>query len=262
MKHLHLYLIALISILILSLSAPDLHAQGSAGDRANIEPRYLVDMPTAGLLPRGSFSLDMDFFQQGGMMMRINAGILHSLSFGISYGANNVIGSERINPNPLPGINIRLRILDETIITPAVLLGFDSQGKEPYDDSLERYTIKSPGFYVAVSKNYAILGHLSVHGGINYSLEDRDGSKGLNIYTGLEKTLGPDISLLVEYNLGLNDSRADALGRGRGYLNTGVRWSFGGGFTLGFDLKDLFKNQEDRISVGNRTVHIEYVSFF
>ena len=229
---------------------------------ANIEPRYIIDMPTAGLLQRGSYSIDMDFFQHGGMMMRINAGILHSLSFGISYGANHVVGSDKIDPNPLPGINIRLRIIDETTVSPAVLLGFDSQGKESYIDELDRYTIKSPGFYVAASKNYNILGHLSVHGGVNYSLESSDGSDGLNLYTGLEKSVGPDISLLLEYNLGLNDSRADAVGRGRGYLSTGMRWSFGRGFTLGFDLKDLFKNQPDRISVGNRTVYIEYVSFF
>jgi hypothetical protein len=245
------------------LTGSTAYSQGSAGTGGDIEPRYIIDMPTAGLLARGSYSIDMDFFQRGGMMMRINAGILPSLSFGISYGANNVVGSEKIDPNPLPGINVRLRLMDETTVSPALLAGFDSQGKEMYLEGLDRYTIKSPGFFLAASKNYHFLGHLSIHGGLNYSLETGDGNKGMNIYTGLEKSFGPDLSVLLEYNLGLNDSRSDALGRGRGYLNTGIRWSFGRGVTLGFDLKDILKNnrQPDRTSIGNRTVYIEYVSY-
>lgn len=251
-----------VVLFLLICNPPSLYPQGSAGTAANIEPRYIIDMPTAGILPRGSFAIDMDFFQDGGLMMRINAGILPNLSFGISYGANHVVGSDRIDPNPLPGINIRVRILDETTVTPAILLGFDSQGKESYIDHLERYTIKSPGFFAALSKNYNILGHLSIHGGVNYSLENNDGNRGLNLYTGLEKSLGTNMSFLLEYNLGLNDARARAVGRGRGYFSTGMRWSFGRGLTLGFDLKDLFKNQRDRVSIGNRTVYIEYVTFF
>ncbi len=250
-----------IFAILLTAKCGDLFAQGSAGGRASIQPRHIVDMPTAGLLPRGSFSVDMDFFQQGGLMVRMNAGIMHILSFGISYGANNVVGSEKVTTNSLPGVNVRIRIIDETTITPAFLIGFDSQGKEPYIKSLERYTIKSPGFYVAASKNYIFLGHLSVHGGVNYSLEKNDGSDGLNVYIGADKSLGSDISLLVEYNLGLNDNGNEAIGRGRGYLNTGLRWSFGKGFTLGFDLKDVIKNQR-RVSIGNRTINIEFVSYF
>jgi hypothetical protein len=257
----HILMQSVLTIIFIWIISMPAAGQGSAGTAATIEPRYIIDMPTAGLLPRGSFSIDMDFFQQGGMMMRLNAGIFHSLSFGISYGANHVIGSDKIDPNPLPGINIRLRVMDETTVTPAVMIGFDSQGKEAYIERLERFTIKSPGFFVSLSKNYSIFGHLSVHGGVNYSLENTDRSKGLNIYSGLEKSFGPEISMLLEYNLGLNDSRSDAIGRGRGYLSTGFRWSFGRGFTLGFDLKDLFKNQ-DRTSFGNRTVLIEYVNFF
>jgi hypothetical protein len=251
----------LLMLIIGSITSEYLFAQGSAGRSASFQPRYIIDMPTAGLLPRGSYSIDGDFFQNGGMMMRINVGIMSSISFGISYGANHVIGSEKIKSNSLPGINVRFRILDETEAQPAILLGFDSQGKESYIKSLERYTIKSPGFYAAASKNYAFMGHLSVHGGINYSLETKDGSKGLNIYGGVEKSIGMEVSLLVEYNLGINDHRRDALGKGRGYLNTGIRWSFGRGFTLGFDIKDLFKNQ-DRVSFANRTANIEFISHF
>jgi hypothetical protein len=37
-----------------------------------------------------------------------------------------------------------------------------------------------------------------------------------------------------------------------------MRWSWGNGFTLGFDLKNLVKNQ-DQVTFGNRTIKVEYV---
>jgi hypothetical protein len=254
--------VVLMILLISGVSTSSVYTQSSAGMAATIEPRFLIDMPTAGVLEPGSFSADMDLFQDGGMMIRINAGIIPNVSFGISYGANHVVGSEKISANPIPGINIRLRIMDETEVFPAVLIGFDSQGKESYVRETKRFTIKSPGFFVAASKNYDLLGYLSVHGGLNYSLESKDKSNAPNLYAGVEKTIGSNVSILLEYNMALNDARGNAVGRGRGYLNSGLRWSVGKGFTLGFDMKDFFKNRRDRYSVANRTVFLEYIAFF
>ena len=50
-----------------------------------------------------------------------------------------------------------------------ILVGLDTQGKEGYLKDLRRYEIKSPGFYIAGSKNYAFLGYLSFHGGVGYN---------------------------------------------------------------------------------------------
>ena len=75
--------------------------------------------------------------------------------------------------------------------------------------------------------------------------------------------MGQEISILAEYDFGLNDNSADAFGRdrGRGYFNIGFRWSWGKGLVLGVDMKDILKNQGD-ISLGNRTIQIEYVGSF
>ncbi len=232
-------------------------AQNTAGDAANIEPRYIIDTPTAGLLKRGAFAMDVDFFQNGGMTIGLSAGALDRLSFGISYGGSGIIGHGNITTQRLPGINVKFRMFDETVAMPAIALGFDSQGKETYIDSTERFTIKSRGFFAAASKNYEMMGNFSVHGGVNYSLETKDGDKDLDFFAGMEKSLGTDISLLVEYDFGLNDN-AGAVGKGKGYLNAGMRWSWGNGFTLGVDLKNLVKNQ-DQVTVGNRTIKVEYV---
>jgi len=233
-------------------------AQGSAGTSGGREPRYLVDVPTAGMLSQGTVGLDVDFFQEGGLLFGINVGIFSRLSLGVSYGGSKLIGSEKASMNSVPGANVKLRLIEENTMLPAVALGFDSQGREGYIKELDRYKIKSSGFYAVGSKNYSLAGFISVHGGINYSLERGDGDRDVNFFLGFEKTIGPVVSFVAEYNRGSNDSNGSTDARGRGYLNMGVRLSIGGGLTVGVDLKDLAKNRSN-VSVGNRTVRIEYL---
>ncbi len=248
-------LIFICSLLIVHCS---LLAQNTAGDAANIEPRYLIDTPTAGLLKRGAFAMDVDFFQYGGMTIGLSAGALDRLSFGIAYGGAGIIGHDNVTLQKLPGVNIKFRMIDESTAMPAIAVGFDSQGKETYIDSTERFIIKSRGFFAAASKNYTMLGNLSLHFGLNYSLENKDDDKDLDFFLGAEKSFGPDLSFLFEYDFGFNDNGPQSLGKGNGYMNAGMRWSLGNGFTLGFDLKNLVKNQ-DQVTFGNRTIKVEYV---
>jgi len=238
---------------------PLLHAQSYAGDAATIEPTMIVDKPTAGILKRGTFAVRTNFFEQGGVLVGLSVGVFDDFSFGISYGGTDIIGSNKIQMNPLPGVNVKLRLVDEGTTMPAVALGFDSQGKEKYVDSTSRYTIKSPGFYVAGSKNYSFLGNLSVHGGMNLSLERGDGDKDLNFYVGAEKSIGNNISLFAEYDFANNDNNTRALGKGKGYLNFAFRWSLGKGLIVGFDLKNVIKNQ-DNVIVGNRALQMDFVA--
>lgn len=238
-------------------------AQSSAGGSASVEPTMIIDKPTAGMLHRGAYSLSGNFFEQGGVLFGISVGLMDRFNFGISYGGTNILGADKPSMNPYPGVNVKLRILEESSIAPAVAIGFDWQGKGPYVEDLKRYTIKSPGFYTVVSQNFAIAGNLSVHGGLNVSTETGDGDRDLDAFVGAEKSVGTDISILAEYDAGLNDNSANALGRnrGRGYFNMGVRWNWGRGLVLGMNLKDILKNQQD-ITVGNRTIQIEYVGSF
>jgi hypothetical protein len=235
-------------------------AQSYAGDQATVEPLMLIDKPTAGLLKRGSYSVSGNFYQNGGVLVGIMVGIFDPFTFGISYGGTDIIGHNKIDMNPLPGVSAKLRLVSEGSVMPALAIGFDSQGKEPYinADSLKRYTIKSPGIYVAASKNYAVLGNLSLHGGLNKSLEIRDGDADLNVYVGVEKSLSSDISIMLEYDFAVNDNNGHAFGKGYGYFNFGFRWAWGKGLVVGFDLKNITKNQ-DNVNVGNRTLQIDYI---
>jgi hypothetical protein len=248
--------------LLMTVTAETALAQSYAGDGATIEPIMLIDKPTAGLLKRGSYSVSSNFFQSGGVLVGISVGIFEPFTFGISYGGTDIIGPNKIDMNPSPGINAKLRLVSESSVMPALAIGFDSQGKEPYlnADTLKRYTIKSPGVYIAASKNYEFLGNLSLHGGLNKSMETNDGDKDLNMYVGVEKSMGRDISIMLEYDFATNDNN-HSLGRGKGYLNFGFRWTWGKGLVVGFNLKDITKNQ-DNVNVGNRTLQIDYIGNF
>lgn len=235
-----------------------LKAQGSAGTDDALESRYLIDVQTAGMLSHGSVALDADFFQSGGVLGAVSVGAFDRILLGISYGGIHVIGSDSPVWNNTPGFHVKVRAIEETIVLPAIALGFSSQGKEMYVDNLSRYAIKSPGFYAVGSKNYRAYGFLSIHGGVNYSLERADGDSDINFFCGAEKTLGPFLSLIAEYDLGMNDSNKEALGRGRGYLNFSLRASIGNGLSLAFALKDLAQNQQD-ITIGNRIIQLEFV---
>ena len=247
----------LFFIIISSLAV----AQNSAGDAATIEPRYIIDTPTAGLLKRGAFSLEANFFQDGGLMFGLYAGALDRLTFGISYGGVGIIGKTNATMQKLPGVLLKYRLFDESEAMPAVAFGFDSQGKETYIDSLERFTIKSRGIFIAASKNYSFLGFLSFHGGVNWSMEKKDGDKDMNTFVGVEKSIGQEISFIAEYDFAFNDNHGNAYGRGNGYLNAGLRWALANGLTLGFDLQNVAKNQQN-VTFGNRTLKVEYVRTF
>jgi hypothetical protein len=253
----HLLILGLLIGFLLESRAQTI---GTAGDMSTLEPTMIIDKPTAGMLRRADYHITANFFQRGGVLAGVSVGLFDRFSFGISYGGTGIIGPDKIEMNPLPGVRAKLRIVQETTMMPAIAIGFDSQGKEPYLDSLKRYTIKSTGFYAVASKNYEMLGHLSLHGGFNYSLENKDGDKDLNLFVGAEKSLGDILSLLVEYDFAVNDN-TQSVGQGHGYFNLGFRLSAGEGLVIGFDLKNMTKNQRN-ITIANRVLQIEYVGSF
>lgn len=234
-------------------------SQGTAGDAASFEYRFLVDMPTGGVLNKGAVGFSTDFLPDGVAIAKIEVGVFENISFGISYGGANVIGIGAAEWYKLPGVNVRVRIVNETLLLPAITLGFDSQGKGKYFSEEKRYTIKSPGFFVAGTKNFALLGYLSIHGTVNYSLENKDGDGFLNMLIGAEKTIGPSFSVMAEYDLGFNDNSVPNFGEGKGYMNWGIKWSISKGFTIGLQLRDILKNKKISSGFGDRAVSMEYV---
>ncbi len=244
-------------ILILSLLAVNLpsHAQSL------LEQNILIDLPTAGMLERGSFDVKLRLFGNGGLLGGVAVGITPNFMIGLSYGGERIIGQGDVNWNPQPGIQAKLRIINETFATPAVVIGFDSQGYGPYNDDFNRYAIKSRGFYAVASKNYGFLFNLGIHGGLNYSLENDDDDKDINIFLGADLSFNREFRFMLEYDLARNDNRDIGFGSGDGYLNAGAQWIFADRFVLQFNWKNILENGPDGIGT-NREIKITYFEFF
>jgi hypothetical protein len=248
--------------------------QGTAGESANMESSYLIDIPTSGILNKGNVGVSIYLMPDGVTIAKIDAGVFDNFQIGISYGAANFIGAGTPDWYKLPGVNVKVKIFEESEANPAIALGFDSQGKGKFfskfsdynskvtldnDMEVNRFKIKSPGFFAAVSKNFTFFGYLSLHGVINYSLEKSDRDRNVNISCGIEKTLGNKISILAEYDFALNDNERYSFGDGNGYLNAGLRWSAGDGFTIGIDLRDLLSNKKLNAGSADRAIKVEFI---
>ena len=248
-----------LSVSLYFLFSLIISAQGTSGSNAKYEYRNLIDLPTAGILEKGFVGVSMDFMPGGIVIPKLEVGVMDGFSFGISYGGSNIIGSGKIEMYKLPGINLRARLVDESVVIPAFTLGFDSQGKGYFDKELNRYQYKSPGFFLAASKNFEFFGYLSLHGAINYSLERDDADKDLNLGFGFEKTINERLSIVGEYNFAINDNTGRALGKGSGFMNMGIRWTVGDGLTLGLNLRDLLDNKKFSGSAADRGIFVDYV---
>ncbi|NTV45173.1 MAG: hypothetical protein HGB11_01300 [Chlorobiales bacterium] len=238
----------------------NLQAQGTAGTEATEESRYLYNLPTAGVLARGSYAAEGWIFPGGGALGSISVGISDKFTIGLSYGAGNLISNGSPNWNRLPGVMARYRIFEEEPSFPAIAIGFDNQGREAYVKGLKRYVRKSPGFFAVASKNFDLLGFITWHGGMNYTLENND-EKDVNFFFGVEKTIGSEITLYVQYDMAINDNAPSSLGGGHGFLDLGLRWSIGKGVTVEMNMSNLSDNLKEIGSAG-RSVRLEYIRQF
>lgn len=242
-------------------AAPEAPPSGATGG----ELVRLIDSPTAGLVDKGRFAIDLRLFPQGGVVGQIQAGILRRLAIGLSFGGEGVIGNDAIDWYPRVEAAARYRVIEEGQSLPGVTLGYETQGFGPY--AAERYQIKSKGFFVAASKNYtSAFGQFGIHGGANWSREHADDG-GVSGWLGVDKSLNEEIATVAEYDLALNDNDDNAIGSGRGYLNAGVHWSPVPGLGLGLLLKNILRNGDAEAQVGpdpdmSREISVRYTETF
>ena len=209
----------------------------------DLQPRQLVEAPTAGLLPSRGLGLDLRFYGSDGILGRVSVGLFNRIMAGVSFGGSDLLGNEAMDLNPRIEFSGRVRVIEEGYTIPALAVGYTSQGYGMFDDALNRYTRKSKGVYVVASKNFKLLlGHTGIHIGANRSFEDGDGDEDFTGYVGLDAGIGKYVVVLAEYDFGLNDNADNSLGSGKGFFNAGIRWTLSGTFSLEFDLKNIFRN--------------------
>jgi hypothetical protein len=234
-----------------------LYGQTVAGEQATIESRYVVDMPTAGVLSRGRWAVEVYALGNSGVMANISFAPLTNVNVGISYAGAGFLGNSPIIIQGIPGFNVSWRPVDETLTVPAFLLGLQTQGRGlPLGNG--RFETHSPGIYIAASKNFSLLGSLALHGGINYSFEPAPADRRPNLWFGLEKTLGTVVSLTAEFNTTFDNPYTM---RRIGLLNAGLRVATGMGFTFELQLRDLLLNLNSSSAV-YRIIRMEYIGRF
>ena len=232
-----------------------------AQDIPTSEQRTLINRPTAGSLERGSYDIELRLYSEGGLLGGVAVGLTDRITFGATYGGLKIIGEGKVEWNPQPEVNIKYRLFEESYSGPAVSIGYSSQGFGAWDDTKKRYQIKSPGMYVALSKNYSMLGNLGFHGGGNLSFESKDDDEDVDMWIGFDKSINEEISILGEYDFALNDNGDNAFGDGKGYLNAALRWSFVDELIIEFDVNNILGNRKGS-ATASREIKIIYLEFF
>lgn len=239
----------------------ELYAQGNAGDDADYDSFYIVDMPTAGCLKKSSYCGSLIFFSGGGIETEFSVAPFKNFQIGLSYGGSSILGSGDIVFQKLPGIQLRVRLFEERVSTPAVLVGVNTQGKGNYLDDLDRFETISPGLYLALSKNYKYFaGNVAFHLGLTYSFEIPTSERKPSFYIGLEQSIGDKVSFNLELNPTLNEYNEDVMSK-KILLNAALRWSVVPGVVIEFQGRDLFRHLKNS-SGFTRNVKLEYISKF
>lgn len=249
------------AVIMLIVLASAFLSGGASGEV--LEDLYIVDSPTAGIVPHGGYVMYGAVGPSSSLLFGVKIGFHDRLMLGASFGLQNFVGRGEIEINDKPGFEIRLRVIEEEIIGPALAIGIDTQGEDIYLDDLERYDRKSRGFYAVISRNYRLIRDFSMHGGINYSLE-REDEEGLNFFAGLALELIPGFHVLLDYNAAIDDDDAEnpfARTRGRGYLDAGLRFDYRENLRIKLNFKDLLDNYIPERGIA-RSFEMFYVNYF
>ncbi len=225
------------------------------------EPIEIVELPTAGILPKGTFVIQSNFFSNGGMRIGFLLSPFSNFMLGISYSGTNIIGSGEVIFQHLPGVQIGFRFLDERINFPALSIGLSTQGFGYYKKDVERFQTYSPGFYLVASKGFKnLLGIFDISLGINYSLEPKPSRRGINLYGGFSQFILRYLKLNLEYNSNLDETTNDVMTR-KGLLNFSTVFMLNPNVKIGLILKDLLGNLRSSSAI-ERNIVIQYSGEF
>jgi len=261
--------VAVVTAVIATIGTSQAMAQWSrSSDREEVfnddiqPPRRMIDSPTAGTLRKGSFDTELRAFPNGGLLGILQIGLTNRWQIGLSYGGTEVISSNDPSWNPRMQFLTKLQLVSESMAFPGVAVGFEDQGFGLWVDSLDRYQIKSKGFFAVASKGYRGINFTSsLHGGLNYSREDEDDDD-MSFFFGADMIFDNNLGIVAEFDMALNDDRSPrSLGRGRGYLNTSVRWLLLDRVFIEGVLKDLLQNRHDTDTFGRELRLLYFESF-
>ncbi len=225
------------------------------------EPIYIFELPTAGVLRKGEFSVESNFFKFGGLRLAFNLAPFKNFIFGASFGGTYLIGVSKIQFQKYPGILLKYRLIDEEMSFPAIALGVSTQGFGPFYGNENRFETFSPGVFLVGSKAFKnYLGTFDLHLGFNYSFEPKPRDRTISFYVGLCQTALNFIRLNLEYNANL-DEGTNIMLKNKGLLNFSIDFFLRYNIKFGISLKDLLGNLKNTTSP-ERNLFFQYTGNF
>ncbi len=235
----------LLVCLVLTAWAPLAAKPGAyAADPSNYE---MIEAPTAYTLLHGGYDLNLRMYESGGLFLRANVGFKRWFQFGLSGNATNVIGQGPIRVQE-PRLAIKFKPLSQGRFPFTLAAGWDDRG---YGVSTDRRF--SPGLqkglYLVGSREFAKLGFLQVHAGVNLvKVTHPDMNRDLGLFGGVSFAVTHAFLLNLE-----TDKLLDSFWQ----FNSGFLIGIGGSFRVGMDFRDM--NHKDSFT---RILRLQYLGFF
>lgn len=216
---------------------------------------YYIDQPFLTIPEHGEFNIQLRFGPGGEILGYFDVGVFDRFSFGVSYGASNLIGAGDPEFYEIPGVQIKIVAIEQGFAAPEVIFGFDNQGYGSYDGT--RYYTMSKGLYCQIGKTLGMSNMEFVPSlGGNYCFEDENH---FDLFAGFLLQFGYSSALVFDYSPNFGDS-AD---QDKGNMNIGLKFIFYDEIFFEFALRDLLDNGPTGADQQfNRMIRLGYKQFF
>lgn len=208
----------------------------------------IIDTPTATSKELGSYAVSVRLYKEGSILTRLYYGIIvKNLTLGLSFDAENVIGSGSVEPRR-PYLYIKLPLYLGSYTWPAISVGFDEQGFGKYNEDNEEYEVPPVGFFLVFTKK-ALMTGLNVSFGINanYTFKE-DTEEKIKGFCNADFMLGPEFMILAEVK---------EITMWNSYFNAGAKYLLNPQLDFEFSLLDLGGR-----SVLERIIKVTYTGEF
>lgn len=193
---------------------------------------YVIDAPNTYLHSKGSYEINARIGNHGAVTTQLNAVVFENFAFGVSYGGDNIIGTEKPVCHKSPGVQVKIASQIQPV---SWAVGFDS---EEYNDNTKRC------LYAVVGGN--LNAKIIPSFGINYC-------KKLNAFAGIETGITSIINLDAEWLLNENQETKKYCST----VNCGIRFKFEDNVVLELFIKDLFGKDSNP----SREIKFSYLNF-
>lgn len=206
---------------------------GSILNATHLE-EYLIDTPTAKVLPIRTFSSTSRIFSEGGLVNFFTFTPLDRFSIGTAITLEHIVGTNEEDIKILPpSLQLKFQMYDGSETWPILALGFNNQGFY-YDHKEDKYLQLAKGLYLAATQEVLTQG-LMANYGLNITTDGFEFEK-LHSFIALSYDITEYFNFMLEWDniRSLKTSR----------VNTGLRIYIAEFFALDFAVRNCNSKAE------------------